>query len=76
MKYPPSGLTWSDASRCIGWCSGRTRRRVCRDLDTLGLEGVETIRVANDEYAIKNRLLHVEPEANSSSTVRVPCRRE
>ena len=33
------------------------------DLDTLGLEGVETVRVANDEYAIKNRLLHLEPEA-------------
>jgi uncharacterized protein (TIGR02687 family) len=33
------------------------------DLDTLKLEGVEIVRVANDEYAIKNRLLHVEPEA-------------
>ena len=33
------------------------------DFDTLGLEGVETVRVANDEYAIKNRLLHLEPEA-------------
>ena len=33
------------------------------DLDTLGLEGVQTVRVANDEYAIKNRLLHLEPEA-------------
>ena len=33
------------------------------DLDTLGLEGMETVRVANDEYAIKNRLLHLEPEA-------------
>ena len=33
------------------------------DLDTLRLEGVETVRVANNEYAIKNRLLHLEPEA-------------
>ena len=33
------------------------------DLDTLGLKGVATVRVANDEYAIKNRLLHLEPEA-------------
>src|SRR6266571_1748456 len=33
------------------------------DLDTLGLEGVQTVRVANDEYAIKNRLLHLEPQA-------------
>jgi uncharacterized protein (TIGR02687 family) len=32
------------------------------DLDALGLEGVEITRVANNEYAIKNRLLHVEPE--------------
>jgi len=33
------------------------------DLDSLGLEGVGTLRVANGEYAIKNRLLHLEPEA-------------
>src|SRR5260370_1598078 len=32
------------------------------DLDTLRLEGVEVVRVANNEYAIKNRLLHLEPE--------------
>jgi uncharacterized protein (TIGR02687 family) len=32
------------------------------DLDTLGLEGVQTVRVANDEYAVKNRLLHHEPK--------------
>ena len=31
------------------------------DLDSLGLPGVETIRVANDEFGIKNRLLHDEP---------------
>jgi len=33
------------------------------DLDTLGLEDVQTVQVANDEYAIKNRLLHVAPES-------------
>ena len=33
------------------------------DLDALGLEGVEIVRVANDEYAVRNRLLHLEPEA-------------
>ncbi|MCB5294487.1 BREX-1 system phosphatase PglZ type A [Arthrobacter sp. SO3] len=33
------------------------------DLDTLGLEGVQTVRVSNDEYAIKYRLLHQEPRA-------------
>jgi uncharacterized protein (TIGR02687 family) len=33
------------------------------DLDTLELPAVQTVRVANDEYAIKNRLLHDEPES-------------
>ena len=31
------------------------------DLDGLDLPGVQTIRVANDEYGIKSRLLHDEP---------------
>jgi len=31
------------------------------DLDGLDLPGVRTIRVANNEYSIKNRLLHVQP---------------
>src|SRR6185437_15445343 len=31
------------------------------DLDGVNLPGVQTIRVANDEYRIKNRLLHGEP---------------
>jgi uncharacterized protein (TIGR02687 family) len=31
------------------------------DLESLDLPGVQAIRVANDEYAIKNRLLHDEP---------------
>jgi len=33
------------------------------ELGALDLEGIETVRVANDEYAIKNRLLHLEPQA-------------
>ncbi|WOC59198.1 BREX-1 system phosphatase PglZ type A [Paenarthrobacter sp. AT5] len=33
------------------------------DLDTLGLEGVQTVRVINNEYAVKNRLLHQEPKS-------------
>ncbi|MET3933752.1 BREX-1 system phosphatase PglZ type A [Arthrobacter sp. OAP107] len=33
------------------------------DLDTLDLEGVQTVRVNNDEYAVKNRLLHQEPKS-------------
>jgi len=32
------------------------------DLDSLDLPGVTTVRVGNDEYAIKNRLLHHHPE--------------
>jgi uncharacterized protein (TIGR02687 family) len=31
------------------------------DLDSLDLSGVTTIRVSNDEYAVKNRLLHDHP---------------
>ncbi|MFJ6157276.1 BREX-1 system phosphatase PglZ type A [Pseudarthrobacter sp. NPDC092184] len=33
------------------------------DLDTLGLEDVQILRVNNDEYAVKNRLLHQEPKS-------------
>lgn len=32
------------------------------DLGTLGLDGVQTVRVNNDEYLVKNRLLHQEPK--------------
>ena len=40
------------------------------DLDSLDLPGVTTVRVANDEYAIKNRLLHDQPTTIS----RLPLR--
>ena len=33
------------------------------ELDTLGLDGVETMHVENNEYAVKNRLLHVAPKS-------------
>ena len=33
------------------------------ELDGLVLDGVETVRVDNDEYAVKNRLLHVAPKS-------------
>lgn len=33
------------------------------DLETLGLEDVQTVHVNNDEYAVKYRLLHQEPES-------------
>ena len=32
------------------------------DLGSLDFPGVTTVRVANDEYAIKNRLLHDHPK--------------
>lgn len=32
-------------------------------LDALGLEGVQIVRVINDEYAVKDRLLHQEPKS-------------
>lgn len=33
------------------------------ELDALALDGVEIVRVANNEYTLKNRLLHLEPGA-------------
>ena len=33
------------------------------DLDALGLDGIETVRVENNEYAVKNRLLHAAPKS-------------
>lgn len=38
-------------------------REYAGDLDALGLDGVEIVRVENDEYAVKNRLLHVAPKS-------------
>ena len=43
------------ASACDGQVSAA-------DIDSLDLPGIHTIRVANDEFAVKNRLLHDEPE--------------
>lgn len=37
-------------------------RQYATDLDSLDLPGIQTVRVANDEFAIKNRLLHDQPE--------------
>src|SRR4051794_36478907 len=34
-----------------------------QDLDNLDLPGVTTLRVANDEYAIKYRLIHEQPNS-------------
>lgn len=48
-----------DTTRIVFWHDADGE--YAADLDGLKLPGVQTIRVANDEYAIKNRLLHDEP---------------
>ncbi|MEW1821272.1 BREX-1 system phosphatase PglZ type A [Arthrobacter sp. NPDC080031] len=50
-----------EAQRVVFWHD--PEGEYAADLDTLGLEGVQTLRVNNDEYAIKNRLLHQEPKS-------------
>lgn len=48
-----------ETTRIVFWHD--TDGEYSADLDGLTLPGVQIIRVANDEYAIKNRLLHDEP---------------
>ena len=55
----PPGASVRDA-RVVFWHD--PDGQYAADLDGLDLPGVETVRVANDEYAIKNRLLHDEPD--------------
>jgi hypothetical protein len=40
------------------------------DLDSLDLPGVTTVCVANDEYAIKHLLLHVQPKDHYVAALR------
>lgn len=47
-------------NRVVFWHD--TEGQYAADLDSLDLPGVTTVRVANDEYAIKNRLLQDQPE--------------
>ncbi|MEV1130553.1 BREX-1 system phosphatase PglZ type A [Agromyces sp. NPDC049794] len=56
----PHLLRWFDSRRVVFWHD--PDGHYAADLDRLDLPGVETIRVANDEFAIKNRLLHDEPK--------------
>lgn len=56
----PHLLRWFDSCRVVFWQD--PDGQYATDLDGLDLPGVQTIRVANDEFAVKNRLLHVEPE--------------
>src|SRR5579859_4249031 len=50
---------WFESHRLVFWHD--PDGQYAADLDGLDLPGVQTIRVANDEYGIKNRLLHDEP---------------
>lgn len=55
----PHLLRWFDSRRVVFWHD--PDGQYAADLDSLDLPGIEIIRVANDEFAIKNRLLHDEP---------------
>lgn len=50
---------WFEDRRIVFWHD--LEGQYASDLDSLDLPGVTTVRVANDEYAIKNRLLHDRP---------------
>lgn len=56
----PHLLRWFDSRRVVFWHDPEGQYGA--DLDSLDLAGIETIRVANDEFAVKSRLLHGEPE--------------
>lgn len=56
----PHLLRWFDTRRIVFWHD--PDGQYAADLDGLDLAGIETIRIVSDEFAIKNRLLHDEPE--------------
>jgi uncharacterized protein (TIGR02687 family) len=56
----PHLLRWFDSHRVVFWHD--PEGQYADDLDSLDLPGIRTIRVANDEFVIKNRLLRDEPE--------------
>lgn len=56
----PHLLRWFDSRRIVFWHD--PDGQYAADLDGLDLPGVQTIRVSNDEFGIKNRLLQDEPE--------------
>ncbi len=55
----PHLLRWFDSRRVVFWHD--PEGQYAADLDNLDLPGIQTIRVANDEFAVKNRLLHDDP---------------
>ena len=56
----PHLLRWFDSRRVVFWHD--PEGEYAADLDSLDLREIQTVRVANDEFAVKNRLLHDEPE--------------
>jgi len=56
----PHLLRWFESRRVVFWDD--PEGQYAADLDSLDLPEVQTIRVSNDEFAVKNRLLHEEPE--------------
>jgi uncharacterized protein (TIGR02687 family) len=56
----PHLLHWFESRRVVFWHD--PEGQYAAGVDELDLAGIETIRVANDEFAVKNRLLHDEPE--------------
>ncbi len=56
----PHLLRWFDSRRVVFWHD--PEGQYAADIDSLDLPGIQTIRVANDEFAVKNRMLHDEPE--------------
>ncbi len=57
----PHLLRWFDSQRVVFWHD--PDGQYAADLDGLDLPGIQMIRVANDEFAVKSRLLHDEPDS-------------
>src|SRR6478672_3927496 len=55
----PHLLRWFDSRRVVFWHD--PEGQYATDLDGLDLPGVQTIRAVNDEFSVKNLLLHDEP---------------
>src|ERR1700722_3299810 len=55
----PHLVRWFESRRIVFWHD--TDGQYAADLDGLDLPGVQKIRVANDEYGVKSRLLRDEP---------------
>ena len=66
----PHLLRWFDSRRVVFWHD--PDGQYAADLDGLDLPGVETIQAANNEFGIKNRLLHSLLEPILARTLGVP----